>query len=122
MQSIRSRVYLSLSSGQWNSSLSRFLHGGEELVPCLVLVRIHQPVSGVQVILGEHLSVNSTLLELARMQYKDNMKECCKRVFGFWLNGAGKRPITWSTVLDALRAVGLVPLADSVLQQLQNWY
>ena len=72
--------------------------------------------------IGEHLSVNPTLLELARMQYKDNMKGCCKRVFGFWLNGAGKRPITWSTVLDALRAVGLGPLADSVLQQLQNWY
>lgn len=72
--------------------------------------------------IGEHLSVNSTLLELAHTQCKGNMKECCKRVFGFWLNGAGKRPITWSTALDALRAVGLGPLADSVLQQLQNWY
>lgn len=70
--------------------------------------------------IGEHLGVNSTLLDLAHMQCKDNMQDCCKRVFGFWLNGAGKHPITWSTVLDALRAVGLGPLADSVLQRLQN--
>ena len=72
--------------------------------------------------IGKCLKVNSTLLDLAHDQCKGNRQECCKRVFGFWLNGAGKHPIAWSTVLDALQVVGKEPLADSVLRQLQNMY
>ena len=72
--------------------------------------------------IGESLGVTSTLLDLAHTQCKGNARECCMRVFGFWLNGAGKKPIAWSTVLDALEAVGERPLANSVLQQLQKMY
>ena len=70
--------------------------------------------------IGEHLDIHLTLLELALAQCGGDRQECCKRVLGFWLQGAGKHPITWRTVLDALRGVGEGALADSVVQQLQN--
>ena len=72
--------------------------------------------------IGEHLDIHLTLLELTLAQCGGDRQECCKRVLGFWLQGAGKRPITWRTVLDALRGVGEEALADSVVQQLQNVY
>lgn len=72
--------------------------------------------------IGESLGVSSTLLDLAHTQGKGNARECCMRVFGFWLSGAGKHPIAWNTMLDALEAVGERPLANSVLQQLQKMY
>jgi ankyrin repeat protein len=46
--------------------------------------------------------------------------ECCQKMFRSWLQGKGKRPITWQTLCNALRQAGRESVADNVLLVLEQ--
>ena len=68
--------------------------------------------------IGRNLDIAPDRLDEADADCSGDALECCMKVFTFWLNGEGKGPKTWNTVLDVLRMIGCTALAESVMHQL----
>ena len=54
--------------------------------------------------------------DIARIK-RDNTNDCiqaCRTVFTEWLQGKGRRPGTWETLVEALREAGFIELANEV--------
>ena len=68
--------------------------------------------------IGSNLEIAPDRLDEADADCSGDALECCMKVFTFWLNGEGKDPKTWNTVLDVLRMIGCTALAESVIHQL----
>ena len=72
--------------------------------------------------IGINLDIHPDRLDVVAADCSQDELECCMKVFNFWLNGEGKGPKTWNTVLDVLCTIGCSHLAESVLQQLHVYY
>ena len=42
------------------------------------------------------------------------------KVLSQWLSGQGKQPVTWRTLTDSLKSIGLSPLASSIEHSLTS--
>ena len=69
--------------------------------------------------IGSNLNIAPDRLDEADTDCSGDALECCMKVFNYWLNGEGKGPKTWNTVLDVLHMLGRRTLAESVRHQLQ---
>ena len=43
-----------------------------------------------------------------------NAEKINMRIFQLWLNGSGRQPVTWTTLISVLRDVELVMLAENI--------
>ncbi len=47
-------------------------------------------------------------------QHLRNAQDINLEVFKSWINGEGRKPISWNTLVTVLREIGLNPLADKI--------
>ncbi len=47
-------------------------------------------------------------------RYGGNAEKINLEVFKSWINGEGREPISWNTLVTVLREIGLRPLADII--------
>ena len=47
-------------------------------------------------------------------KHGENVQEINLEVFRLWINGVGRKPISWNTVVTVLREIGLNALASKI--------
>ena len=53
-------------------------------------------------------------VEAIENQYRDNAEKINIEILKKWIQGQGKQPVTWRTLVDVLREIDLNSLADSI--------
>ena len=59
---------------------------------------------------------------LQNIQYDTRIQciEACRKMFQKWLDGEGRQPVTWETLMDALVGAGFVTLVEDLQEILTN--
>ena len=57
---------------------------------------------------------NATLVEQLQMMHKHDPEAITKAIFKTWLGGTGRSPITWRTLIDVLKEIQLVRVAEVI--------
>lgn len=57
-------------------------------------------------------------MEAITAQYQLNADQISREILGRWLRGGGKQPVTWRTLTDTLRDIGLTELASTIDESL----
>lgn len=60
---------------------------------------------------------NGSITPSITSQYQHNADAINQEILTRWLQGQGKQPVTWSTLIDVLRRSGLLELADRIKMQ-----
>ena len=47
-------------------------------------------------------------------KYHEVAKDINLEILSKWVNGSGKKPVTWKTLIDVLLEIGLTTLADDI--------
>ena len=47
-------------------------------------------------------------------EFRDNAKEINAEILRQWIQGKGKQPVTWRTLIEVLHCVGLITLAEDI--------
>ena len=45
---------------------------------------------------------SGTKLDIIRESYHNNPVTCCRAMFQYWLNGNGRKPTSWRTLIELL--------------------
>ena len=53
---------------------------------------------------------------------RDNVRNINRAICSLWLQGRGKRPVTWRTFIDVLYETRLLTLGDDIFQQIETAY
>ena len=61
---------------------------------------------------------DGALVQAIVSQHLLNASNITLDILSRWLRGEGKQPVTWQTLTDTLKDVGLVELASSILESL----
>ncbi len=67
---------------------------------------------------GQLLLEGSNEVDILEMSNHYQTKDIADRILGDWLNGKGKLPVTWGTLIDVLQESGLSILVYDVNGQL----
>ena len=54
------------------------------------------------------------IVQALENEHNKNSEEINKAIFRKWLQGMGALPVSWSTLIDVLRKIGLGTLADDI--------
>ena len=57
---------------------------------------------------------NCTTVDSLKDQYRGVPEEIVRAVYQKWINGAGRQPVTWQTLVDVLRKIELSSLAEEI--------
>lgn len=57
---------------------------------------------------------NGARLDSFEHQYCRDPEQICRKIFSEWLQGNGRRPVTWETLIITLRESELSTLADEI--------
>jgi hypothetical protein len=73
-----------------------------------------------------HLDFDPTGLTLRQIQADEGgkgVKSCCRAMFQYWLEGNGRKPVSWDTLLEILEDCNYGALAAQIKSTLQepNW-
>ena len=63
--------------------------------------------------LGLELQLQVDTLDQIKVDYR-HAQECCLEMMKWWINGNGKKPISWSTIQECLRHIDFNDLADQL--------
>ena len=63
---------------------------------------------------ADQLDFKSHLIETIRMESHHQVNSACRKMFMKWLEGVGRQPITWRTLIDALDDAGLPRVAHEL--------
>ena len=63
---------------------------------------------------ADQLDLKSHLIETIRMESHHQANSACRKMFMKWLEGVGRQPITWRTLIDALDEAGLPRVAHEL--------
>ena len=70
---------------------------------------------------GLILGFSFHLLDTYEMNCRGQLVECCNEMMAHWLKGRGTaEPITWNTLVEALRNAHMDQLADKLIYVLSN--
>ena len=58
---------------------------------------------------------NGTLVDALTREHHHNAEDITKAIFQRWLEGKGKTPVSWATLIGALKWVGLDELVDQLV-------
>ena len=53
--------------------------------------------------------------------FPGDVRWACRKTLQLWLEGQGRRPVTWRTLLDALEDADITPLADDLREALEHY-
>lgn len=72
--------------------------------------------------LGLALDIDPGKLESIASNHKGKVEKCMNDMLSEWLHGNGKYPITWRTLLDALRTkkVGKTAEANDIKEKIES--
>ena len=54
------------------------------------------------------------IVEALEMEHRGNAERINMAILQRWLQGKGMKPVTWSTLIEVLRKIGLCALADKI--------
>ena len=57
---------------------------------------------------------SGTKLDIIRESYHNNPVSCCRAMFQHWLNGNGRKPTSWRTLIELLEDSDQTVLAGEV--------
>ena len=63
---------------------------------------------------------NGTLVDALKSEHHHNAENITKAIFQKWLEGKGKTPVSWATLIDVLRMSCLDELADEIKDILRS--
>ena len=63
---------------------------------------------------------NGTLVDALKSEHHHNAENITKAIMQRWLEGKGKTPVSWATLIGALRQATLIVLADQIEDALQH--
>ena len=63
---------------------------------------------------ADQLDFKSHLIETIRIESHHQVNSACRKMFMKWLEGVGRQPITWRTLIDALDEAGLPRVAHEL--------
>ena len=61
---------------------------------------------------------DGTIVEAITSQFHENAVKITREILTRWIRGEGIQPVTWKTLIDTLRNIGLTELATSIEQGL----
>ena len=61
---------------------------------------------------------DGSIINQITTQHQLNGVNITREILMRWIRGEGKQPVTWKTLTDALKAIGLMELAKSILESL----
>ncbi|CAI8034468.1 hypothetical protein GBAR_LOCUS19398 [Geodia barretti] len=63
---------------------------------------------------------DGSIIPTIRSQYQLDADSITMEIMRRWLRGKGKQPVTWKTLTDSLKSIGLSPLASSIEHSLTS--
>ena len=57
---------------------------------------------------------NGDIVTALEMEHRGNAERINVAIFQLWLQGKGIKPVTWSTLIEVLRKIGLCALANKI--------
>ena len=83
-------------------------------------INITQEVSTHYTMLGPLLleDKDGTFVDYITFQYQQNATRIMLEILKRWIGGEGKQPVSWSTLTETFRAIGLNKLAETILESL----
>ena len=57
---------------------------------------------------------NCDIVDSLKEKYRGDPEEIVTAVYKKWINGTGRKPVTWQTLLDVLREIELNSLAEEI--------
>ena len=58
--------------------------------------------------------LNGARVDAIEKKYHEVAKDINLEILSKWVNGSGKKPVTWKTLIDVLLEIGLTTLADDI--------
>ncbi len=92
----------------------RNLKTGERKIDLVVEIGTDYRKLGYELLLD-----NEKKVENIKASEQHQVENIVDEILKEWLKGSGKTPVTWNTLVEALREAGLVLLADDVSKMLK---
>ena len=90
------------------------LHELERFEQCSLTIRIIDRVAAKWKAVALHLYFEDHCIEVIEMDCHDQSVPACRTMFTRWLEGNGRRPTTWRTLIRALKEANLSTLAEEL--------
>ena len=98
------------------SELLNFKTSSDSTVNIVEQIGIHYSKLGPLLLSDDTGAVTSAIVS----QYQLNADAINQEILTRWLQGQGKKPVSWSTLIDVLRAVGLLQLSQMIQENLTS--
>ena len=96
------------------------LHELDRFERCLMVVKIIDRVAAKWKAVALRLHFDDHLLEVIEADCHHQSVRACRTMFTRWLEGIGRKPTTWRTLVKALKEANLSALAEEVEKMFTN--